>query len=149
MKAWIAALFALQAAVMLFDEFYFHQRRGLPRWERIGHPIDTLSVLAVLGFAIYAKPGVEAVPTFAFLTIASSLCVTKDEWVHAKRCGAFEHWAHAILFLLHPILLLGAGWLWWNGERLVLLLETALISIFLVYQVTYWNFLWPNLKAER
>ncbi|OFZ55615.1 MAG: hypothetical protein A2428_12200 [Bdellovibrionales bacterium RIFOXYC1_FULL_54_43] len=149
MKPWIVAFFVLQAAVMLFDEFYFHWRRGLPRWERIGHPIDTLSVLAVLGFSIYVEPTAKEIPTFALLTTISSFCVTKDEWIHAKLCGGFEHWAHAVLFLFHPILLLGAGWLWWTRERPILFLETALIGTFLVYQVTYWNFLWPNLKVER
>jgi len=25
------------------DEFYFHRRRGLPRWERLAHPLDTMT----------------------------------------------------------------------------------------------------------
>jgi hypothetical protein len=26
---------------ILLDQFYFHFARGLPRWERLGHPLDT------------------------------------------------------------------------------------------------------------
>ncbi len=41
----LAVPFALQGLAILVDEFYFHRRRGLPIWERWGHPLDTLSLL--------------------------------------------------------------------------------------------------------
>ena len=46
----------LQGLAMLVDELLFHRRRGLPRWERIGHPIDTLSVLACYGVSLWLPP---------------------------------------------------------------------------------------------
>ncbi len=36
--------FALQTCCMAVDEVHFHRQRGLPRWERLGHPLDTLTV---------------------------------------------------------------------------------------------------------
>ena len=44
--------FILQALLIFFDEGVFHLKRGLPKWERIGHPVDTLSVLACLVFVL-------------------------------------------------------------------------------------------------
>src|SRR5262245_66006812 len=38
--------FPLQMIFIAVDEIHFHRRRGLPRWERLGHPLDTLTVLA-------------------------------------------------------------------------------------------------------
>jgi len=34
---------AVQGLAILVDEFYFHLARGLPRWERIGHPAQILT----------------------------------------------------------------------------------------------------------
>ena len=45
----LALPLGLQALAMVFDEFYFHRKRGLPKWERLGHPIDTFFVLLSLG----------------------------------------------------------------------------------------------------
>ena len=39
--------FAVQGLAILVDEFWFHHRRGLPRWERLGHPIDTLPLITL------------------------------------------------------------------------------------------------------
>ena len=45
--------FLLQMVIIGVDEWYFHLKRGLPKWERIGHPIDTLSVLACFAFVLF------------------------------------------------------------------------------------------------
>ncbi len=44
--------FLIQTLVIGLDEFHFHLKRGLPKWERIGHPIDTLSVVLALAFTL-------------------------------------------------------------------------------------------------
>ena len=51
------AVFGTQAALMMVDELHFHRRRGLPRWERIGHPLDTATVLVCYGTALTLSPG--------------------------------------------------------------------------------------------
>ena len=62
---------------MLVDEFYFHPRRFLPLWERLGHPIDTLSVALCVTYLL----GMGAsVTTYTILSIFSCALVTKDEW---------------------------------------------------------------------
>ena len=43
--------FLAQAIVISVDESVIHNRRDLPRWERSGHPLDTLSVLVVNALA--------------------------------------------------------------------------------------------------
>jgi len=45
--------FIVQTLVIMIDEFYFHVRRGLPKWERLGHPLDTLTVLACFAFVLF------------------------------------------------------------------------------------------------
>jgi len=161
---WILSLlpFALQALAMVFDEGYFHIRRGLPKWERIGHPIDTLSVLLCMGFVLFVPFSRNTLMAYVILASLSSLLVTKDEFVHKHHCPAAENWLHALLFTLHPITLISAGFIWpvtqgievapWIARflkcpeelHLFLKLQFALMSFFLVYQIVFWNFVWKN-----
>src|ERR1051325_4243964 len=104
--------FVAQIACMLFDEFYFHWRRSLPRWERLGHPLDTLTVLLCWGVILFLPPTRGAVSLYAALAVFSCLFVTKDEWVHKEYCPAGEHWLHALLFVLHPLLMISAALIW-------------------------------------
>jgi hypothetical protein len=161
---WKLALFpfALQTLAMIFDEGYFHVRRGLPQWERIGHPIDTCSVLVCMGFVLFAPFSSSALAIYIGLAAFSSILVTKDEFVHKDHCPASENWLHALLFTLHPITLTCAGFIWpvvqgvevtpwiarWldNKEALYLFLRIqfgAMIA-FAVYQIVFWNIIWKD-----
>jgi hypothetical protein len=134
--------FALQGLVMGVDEFYCHRRRGLGRWERLGHPLDTLSFLICLVLLLALAPSRLGLFVYATAALGSCLLITKDEWQHMQRSDGFENWLHALLFMLHPVLLIWAGWLWWNLEgRPVLWAAAALSAVFLIYQSLYWN-LW-------
>ncbi len=44
--------FVLQGLVMVVDEFIIHEKRGLPSWERYGHPLDSFTVLAAFLFLL-------------------------------------------------------------------------------------------------
>jgi 2-polyprenyl-6-hydroxyphenyl methylase/3-demethylubiquinone-9 3-methyltransferase len=139
MRALLLAPVAIQGAVMLVDELVFHRRRGLPRWERIGHPLDTLTVAACLVWLIAMPPSQPALSVYIGLAVFSTLFVTKDEAVHARLCGAGEHWLHAVLFALHPIVLGALGILWWTGHPTVLAVQLAAVLAIGLYQVVYWN----------
>lgn len=147
---------------MLFDEGYFHLRRGLPRWERIGHPIDTASVLLCMGFVLFVPFSKPALFCYIACAAFSSILVTKDEFVHKEHCPASENWLHAVLFTLHPITLTSAGFMWpvtqgievapwvaeWlhNSAALLLFLKVqfSVMTLFFFYQIIYWNLLWPS-----
>ncbi len=134
----------LQALATLADELYFHKQRGLPRWERIGHPLDTLTVLACYAVAL-ALPFTQAsLRLYATLAAFSCLFVTKDEIVHAKHCEPFEHWLHALLFVLHPITLASVGYLWINQARTLVFGLGAITLSFGLYQTLYWNTSWTR-----
>lgn len=154
--------FALQALAMIFDEGYFHIRRGLPQWERIGHPIDTCSVIACMGFVLFVPFSTKTLAIYIALAAFSSLLVTKDEFVHKTHCPASENWLHAILFTLHPITLACAGFIWpvvqgvevtpwiarWlnNPEALrqFLYMQFSAMVLFALYQIFFWNFVWKE-----
>ncbi|HSX10603.1 MAG TPA: hypothetical protein VLF94_02665 [Chlamydiales bacterium] len=154
--------FGLQAVAMLFDEGYFHIRRGLPKWERIGHPIDTCSVVVCMGFILFVPFSTTALTIYIALAAFSSILVTKDEFVHKDHCPASENWLHAILFTLHPITLTSAGFIWpvvqgvevtpWiarllnNREALhqFLRLQFGAMILFALYQILFWNIIWKN-----
>lgn len=159
---WLVALlpFFLQAVFIAIDEVYFHLKRGLPRWERIGHPLDTLTVIACMGYVLFIPFSKKALFFYILLASFSSIFVTKDEFVHKKHCPGAENWLHALLFVLHPIVFIMAGIIWpvvqgidvpqwitsWllNREALHLFLYGqfgAMISFFL-YQTIFWNFIW-------
>ncbi len=161
---WVLGIlpFILQALVILFDEGYFHIKRGLPKWERIGHPIDTCSVLLCMGFVLFVPFSVKTLILYSFLAAVSCILVTKDEFVHKEHCPASEQWLHALLFTLHPMTLISAGFIWpvvqnvevspWistffnqpKSLHLFLWGQLATMSLFLVYQIVFWNFLWKD-----
>lgn len=154
--------FVVQALVIGFDEYYFHVKRGLPLWERIGHPIDTLSLLACLIFVLTVPFSPLALKWYIGLGVFSCLMVTKDEWVHKHHCPAAEHWLHALLFINHPIVLSSVGVIWWSitsasapnwvqswlnrPEQLhgMLAIQALFVTLFFLYQVIYWNFIWKE-----
>ena len=161
---WLLSLipFGLQFIVMLFDEGYFHIRRGLPKWERIGHPIDTLSVLLCIGFVLFIPFSKMNLIFYIVLCSISCILVTKDEFVHKHHCPAAENWLHALLFTLHPITLACAGFMWpvvqglevtpwiagWldnkKGLHFFLQMQCIATGLFLFYQIIFWNFIWKD-----
>ncbi|MCI0381915.1 MAG: hypothetical protein L0207_02545 [Chlamydiae bacterium] len=169
MKWLIAIPFFVQAFLILFDEYYFHIKRGLPKWERIGHPIDTLSLLICLLFTCFISYSDGALKWYLGLGVISCLMVTKDEFIHKHVCPASENWVHALLFINHPILLGGIGLIWWalslssqeiashwyvkwmeNPSHLQYLLygQVIAMALFLCYQIIYWNFIWKEEKLK-
>lgn len=139
---WLTIPFFIQLIVMSWDEYYFHIKRGLPLWERIGHHIDTLSVLACLVFAYYVPYSSMMLKWYVALAIFSCLMVTKDEFIHKHHCPAAEQWLHALLFLNHPILLTCVGYMWKKPTFLLSLflgLQVIMTILFFIYQVIYWN----------
>ncbi len=136
----LIAPFFLQGILMFFDEFYFHHRRGLPAWERIGHPLDTLSVLACFAFLVFYVPTEMNLKIYIGLCIFSSLFITKDEFIHAKKCAGGEHWLHSSLFILHPVVFFMGGLMWMRQIHLDLLVgQSFALIIFMIYQVIYWS----------
>ena len=138
--------FLVQGGVMACDEFYFHRKRRLLRWERIGHPFDTLAFGITLSVVYLLPYSASNRVLFIALAIFSTLLITKDEWVHAKFCSPLEHWLHALLFILHPLTFIAAALLWPEINSPALLIEKALyrglllgICVFLFYQIIYWN----------
>lgn len=132
--------FVLQGIAMFFDEFYFHRKRGLPMWERVGHPLDTISVLSCY-LVIYFLPFTELnLNIYIGLCAFSCLLITKDEFVHTQLCDAAENWLHAVLFVLHPLTFIAAGIMW--KENLFpsfIFMQPFVISVFLIYQIVYWS----------
>lgn len=161
---WFLAIlpFALQALAIFFDEGYFHVRRGLPKWERIGHPLDTLTVLVCMGYVLWVPFSTKTLVLYVALAVFSSIFVTKDEFVHKDHCPASENWLHAILFTLHPITLTSAGFIWpvvqnvdvapWiarlldHKEMLRLFLKGQFFAMaaFMTYQIVFWNLIWKD-----
>jgi len=152
--------FIVQTLAISFDEYYFHIKRGLPLWERIGHPIDTLSVFSCFLFALLVPYSPFALKWYIALAIFSCLMVTKDEWVHKHHCPGSEHWLHALLFINHPIILTAVGLIWatpkWIQKWLFqtetlhtfLVLQAVFTALFFSYQVIYWNFIWKEKEAN-
>ncbi len=146
--------FGLQGLAMAFDEFGFHRRRAVPRWEWMGHALDTLVFLACLTLPLLVAPTPPNIRLFAWMALGSCLLITKDEFIHQRLCSGGEHWLHAVLFILHPIVLFATALLWisfgpatmsrLHGPALplaawVLLLQVVLVSGFLVFQIAYWS----------
>jgi hypothetical protein len=137
---WFLIPIALQALAMVFDELYFHRKRGLPRWERIGHPLDTFTVIISYAVLVFLVPTAFNLKLYIGLCAFSCLFITKDEFVHTENCEASENWLHAVLFVLHPITFLAAGMIWWDQlNPLFLKMQLLILIIVMIYQVLYWR----------
>ena len=163
---WLSTPFLAQMLCMTVDEFWFHRKRGLPRWERIGHPLDTLTVVICMAWILCIQPNRWTVLAYVAMAVFSSIFVTKDEPVHKRHCPAAEHWLHAVLFLLHPIVLANAALLWpavqnsappallwavrYSGfERPFITCACAAMIGFAIYQFVFWNLLWHPKENAR
>ncbi|MBC77749.1 MAG: hypothetical protein CME64_17215 [Halobacteriovoraceae bacterium] len=129
----------IQGVLILFDEFYFHKRRGLKKWERIGHPIDTFIFLGCFIYTLVSPFSESNSVIFLILAVLSCLVILKDEWVHIKECDVFEHWLHCGLFLIHPISLIGLLFVWKEDGFYEIFIQSILITLFLLHQIYYWN----------
>ena len=137
--------FVLQGLAIFFDEFYFHHRRGLGQLEKVGHPLDTLTVLIAYLFLLSYTYSETNLYIFIGITAFSSLFVTKDEFVHAELCEPAEHWLHALLFILHPLSFLSAALLWKNqAGQSILQAQSIVLSLFILYQIIYWSRTWKT-----
>ena len=137
----ILAPVLVQAAAMLADEGWCHRRRGLPLWERIGHPFDTLTTALCYGWLVLVRPGAPyALAIYVGLSLFSCGVITKDEFVHARLCGPLETWLHSVLFVMHPIVLGCFGIAWLTGvSPWVFQIQLFLTLAFATYQVLYWS----------
>lgn len=157
--------FVLQLLWIGVDEFYFHQKRTLPKWERIGHPLDTITVLSCLFWVFVLPPTTKTVAIYVGLSVFSAVFILKDENVHRRECETIEHWLHVLLFTLHPLVLISAGLLWpalhatvpqsfplvhFSGwERSFFIGNLTVIILFFIYQTVYWNFIWRPVDIHR
>jgi hypothetical protein len=152
--ALLAVPFVIQALALSFDEFVCHRRRGLPRWECIGHPLDTASVFLPVAVVIFRPLDLLSFIVFCLAALFSCLFVTKDEWVHARECNAVEHWLHSVLFVCHPLVFVSTGVLWswrdvphvfgldpqWNSvAQNAIFMQFSVLILFCLYQIIYWN----------
>lgn len=140
----LALPFFLQASAIAVDEFYFHRKRGLPPWELLSHPVDTLCLLACLTFALTQAYTATNLKIYLLLCLISCLLVTKDEAIHRKACTAAECWVHSLLFLLHPVVLMSVAIVWKESSRTARtnFADAALLAgfigaafLFLLYQI--------------
>jgi len=147
MAVWLVPAL-LQAILMGFDELWFHRRRGLPSWERNGHPLDTLTVAACWAWLIWRRPDDPgALAGYVALAGFSCLFITKDEPIHARVCGGGELWVHSVLFVLHPLVFLGLGAIWWSGRaEWPPVLMLGLTVGWAAYQFVYWRIAWRRAR---
>ncbi len=132
--------FIIQGFCMLVDEFYFHEKRSLPVWERFGHPLDTLTVVICYSALLWGNTGLSF---YIALCCFSCVFITKDEFVHSKECSGAEQWLHSMLFVLHPLCFLSAYYLFQKQDVFFLQIQTGVIFLFMLYQIIRWSIPWP------
>ncbi|MGZ3697942.1 MAG: hypothetical protein ACXWPM_10810 [Bdellovibrionota bacterium] len=147
-----AILFGLQLLLFLVDEFAFHRKRGLSGAERWGYPLDLLSIIMGLSFPLFIPYTNSTKLAFGIVFLLSLFIVTKDT-IRNRSCTGGEHWVHAWLFMLHPLVLIlaGASWVLLRGSigalvpvdtrhlRLVVGIQAGALALLAVFQILRWN----------
>jgi hypothetical protein len=162
----LLAPFLIQSILIIFDEGKYHIKRGLPKWERIGHPVDTLSFVLCLFFVQITNYTATNLIWYILVSSASCLLITKDEFVHKHHCEAGEQWVHAVMFVNHSVMLTTLGLLWYavkgacpseffhplvkNKELISQFLkaQTLFTVSFMAYQIIYWNIIWKPQQSK-
>lgn len=149
----------IQASLMIFDEFYFHRRRGLPQWEIIGHPLDTLTVIAPLAFARSVIFSDQNALIYIALSTFSCIFIVKDELIHKNICSKAEMILHALLFIFHPLVFMSIFLFWQYGEahclgftisfNKIVSLQLIVTSAFCLYQIFYWRFFYERPRDKQ
>ena len=156
--AWVILLFpfVILGIVTSFDELYYHRKRGLPRWERLGHPLDLLSFVFCWGWM--ATHDFNDVNLCIYIALSVFACVlsTKDEWVHTELCPPGEQWMHSMMFMFNPMVFFCGGFIWacapstlplptnhWQETAQLLYPLIPLNAVgyifLLIYNFTYWH----------
>lgn len=136
--------FILVSLLMGYDEV-LHGRRGLGAWEKLGHPIDTLTVFAPLSFIAINEYTYDRLIVFIILAVFSCLVITKDEFIHTQECEPLENWVHSLLFVLHPFIFVSSAIIWkYHPEDNFLTFQSIAVGVFMIYQVLRWSLSWKE-----
>lgn len=148
-----------QAVLMIVDEFYYHHKRGLPLWEIIGHPLDTLTVIAPLFYAYVNDYQEKTAFIYILLALFSCIFVVKDELIHKDICSKGEMLLHGLLFICHPLVFLSIFLFWRNDNiivvsfvipfKTIILGQLGFAIVFLIYQISYWGMLHDSSDQQR
>lgn len=138
--------FIIQGIFILADEFYYHERRGLPKWEIIGHPLDSLTTLVPLSIPALLSYNKSILNLFIGFAIFSFIFVTKDEFIHGKICNSTEQWIHSILYILHPVVFAATSLLWIHyPEDIFVKIQPLIVGGFMFYQILRWSLRWKKI----
>lgn len=144
MKELLYLPFIIQGLLMGIDE-QLHKRRNLGAWERLGHPLDTMTVFAPLSYVAINSYTDHRLIVFIILAVFSSIFITKDEFIHSEECGVLENWVHAMLFVLHPMIFFATGFLWkYHPDDQFMIYQPMLVGVFMIYQIFRWSFTWKE-----
>ncbi|APJ02553.1 hypothetical protein AXG55_00830 [Silvanigrella aquatica] len=150
---------SFHAFLMIIDEFIFHRKRVLPKWERVGHPIDSLFFLICFFIVLFFPMNMNSILFFTLFACISCFIIIKDEGVHLKYCSKYEQYIHALLFVLHPIILIILFLSWSSFSvsyfpifevfksfflKLLIYFQFFSATIFLFYQIVFWNFIFKE-----
>jgi hypothetical protein len=136
--------FVFQGILMGIDE-RLHMKRGLGLWERLGHPLDTLTVFVPISYIAMNDYSQEGLILYISLALFSSLFITKDEFIHSLQCPPFENWLHSLLFVTHPLIFLSSGVLWkYHPSDIFLSFQPLFIGAFMLYQILKWSIPWKK-----
>ena len=136
--------FIIQGIFMAFDE-HLHKKRGLGAWERLGHPVDTMTVFSPLSFIAVNEYTSDRLIVFVILSVFSSVFITKDEFIHTNECNPLENWIHSMLFVLHPMIFICSGFLWkYHPDDQFLVIQAISVGVFMIYQIMRWSLSWKE-----
>jgi len=142
-----------QGLAILVDEFYFHFARGLPRWEHLGHPLDTFTVLAPIlwqGFSLQSHGNLTDYIVPPHSRACSSSRMNSYMPMLARRpstsmpCSSscihwfLPRWPCSGLYITRPPER-SCGSNRFAAWASALPIQAAILTLYMIYQDVYWN----------
>ena len=154
MITFLLIIMSLQVILFHVDEYYFHRKRGLSKYEIASAITDGAFYVLPLIIATFAKFDSIWKTIFIVLAGISCLSIAKNELFYPA-LQVKERIIHSLLYVLHPILLY-SFYISWKGNFfdaypnfwILQLLYVAIGFKTVIYQIIYWNYIHENPKPS-
>ncbi len=148
MVLFISITTIFHAFAFAYDEYVLNKRRDLSQGEINSALIDGIIYLSTVAFTIFTTYSDVLGSLYVFLASCSCISIIKNEYFYPNNLPKIERIIHAILYILHPLILYAFYLSWkenfFQTNMTYWMLQLGYMALgfkAMSYHVIYWNFI--------